>query len=201
LRLGIYGGSFDPVHIGHLLVAETVREQMKLDEIIWVPAALSPLKQANPPSSNRARLEMLRLAIGGHPQFSVDERELNRGGISYTVDTLRELHRERPDHTWFFLMGADSLIDFDRWKEPAEICRLASPIIVARGGEPPPDFNLLKAYLVEPRLLEITEQAIRMPQIQISSSELRQRASQGLSLRYRVPSSVDAYIRQHQLYR
>jgi nicotinate-nucleotide adenylyltransferase len=201
VRIGIYGGSFDPIHLGHLLVAETVREQLALDSIRWIPAYQSPLKQATPPTSATARLEMLRLAVADHPHFTVDDRELRRAGISYTVDTLRELHAEQPEVEWFLILGADSLTDLGKWKEPTTICQLALPIIVARGGHPLPSLDDLAPFMPPSRLALVATHTVTMPQIEISSRELRGRAAAGKSLRYRLPASVETYIRTRQIYR
>jgi nicotinate-nucleotide adenylyltransferase len=201
LRLGIYGGSFDPVHIGHLLVAETVRDQLKLDKILWIPAFQSPLKQNALPTDAKDRVEMLSLAIGGHPHFELDTREINRGGVSYTIDTIRTLQADQPGNEWFLVIGADSLIDLERWKEPAELCRLTMPVVVARGGMPPPDFNYFTKFVDSARLAAIQKHRIVMPEIEISSRDLRLRTALGQSIRYQVPASVEAFIRNKQLYR
>lgn len=201
MRIGIYGGSFDPIHIGHLLVAEMVREQVGLDKILFIPAFQSPLKLDYPPIGGRSRLEMLQLAIGGNPYFEVDDRELIRGGTSYTIDTLRELHSEKPDAEWFLLMGADSLVDLVRWKEPESLCRLAVPIVVARGGLPPPDLDSLRQFVDTNRMAMIERYVVNMPQLEISSRDLRNRILNQRSIRYQVPSSVEAYIRANELYR
>jgi nicotinate-nucleotide adenylyltransferase len=201
LRIGIYGGSFDPVHLGHLLVAETVREQVGLDKVLFIPAFQSPLKLDYPPISGRARLEMLQLAVGGNPFFEIDDRELQRGGISYTVDTLRELQREKPDVEWFLLMGGDSLVDLGRWKEPIELCKLAIPVVVARGGLPLPNLDNLLPFVDADRMAIIRSYVVKMPQLEISSRDLRFRVQNQRSIRYQVPASVEAYIRTHELYR
>jgi nicotinate-nucleotide adenylyltransferase len=201
LRIGIYGGSFDPVHFGHLLVAETVREQVGLDKVLFIPAFQSPLKLDYPPISGRARLEMLNLAVGGNPSFEVDDRELQREGISFTIDTLRELRNEKPDVDWFLLMGADSLVDLGRWKEPSELCKLAIPIIVARGGFPLPNLDSLLPFVDSDRMADILRFVVHMPQMEISSRDLRIRIQNHRSIRYQVPASVEAYIRTHELYR
>ncbi len=201
LRIGIYGGSFDPVHTGHLLVAETVREQMGLDKVLFIPAFQSPLKLDYPPTAGRARSEMLQLAIGGHPSFELDERELTRGGVSYTIDTIRELRSEQPDTEWYFLMGADSLADLGRWKEPEQLCSLAIPVVVTRGGCAPPDLKAIEPFLDSARMAIVRQHVVNMPQMEISSRDLRLRVQNKKSIRYQVPASVEAYIKTHNLYR
>jgi nicotinate-nucleotide adenylyltransferase len=201
VKIGIYGGSFDPVHLGHLLVAETVRDQLKLDQVLFIPAAQSPLKQGNIPTSAKNRVEMLRLAIGAHPAFEIDEREIQRGGISYTIETVRSLQSERPDATWFLLMGADSLRDFDKWKEPRELCRLTTPVVVARGGEPAPNLDRFAEFTDSERVEAIKHSTVTMPQLEISSRDIRRRVNEGRSIRYLVTAAVEAYIKNEGLYR
>ena len=218
MRIGIFGGSFDPIHVGHLMIAETAREQLRLDRVVFLPAAQSPLKQEVTPTDSKARVEMIRLAIGGHPQFMLDQREIDRGGVSYTVDTLKEMTSENfnlgdtsesdtaePDTAqpieWFFLIGGDSLEDFPRWKSPEEIVRLASMAVVARGGSPALDFSVLNPYCDADSVIEIINNQIKMPQIEISSSDIRNRIASGKSIRYLVPPAVAAYIDAKQLYR
>lgn len=199
-RIGIFGGSFDPIHWGHLLIAERCREQLNLDEVRFIPAALSPLKQDRPPTDGKQRMEMVRLAIGGNPYFTADDRELKRDGPSYTVDTLRELKRENPTAQLVFLMGADSLADLDRWREPEEICRLAFVAVVARGGLPEPDLSILKRYLpIEPST-RAEEHLVHVPEVQISSTQIRALVSDGRSVRYQVTPAVAAYIDAQHVY-
>lgn len=200
-RIGIYGGSFDPIHLGHLLVAETCREQLRLDEVRFIPAHVSPFKVDQYPSEDKQRLEMLQLAVAGHEFLKVDAREIERGGISYTVDTLRELHQEFPDAELFLLMGADSLADFLKWKEPDEICRLAWIIAVDRGGHADIAWHVLKGLLEPERFQQTIAKKVEMPLIELSSTEMRQRAAAGRSLRFRTPRAVEQYIVTNQLYR
>src|SRR5262245_26343708 len=132
MRLGLFGGSFDPVHYGHLLLAETCRESAQLDQVWFVPAAVSPHKQGHSVTVAAHRIQMLRLAIAGHSPFDVCDYEIARGGVSYTVDTLEEVRKKLPDAELFLLMGADSLADFPTWRQPERICELALPLIVHR---------------------------------------------------------------------
>ena len=201
MRIGIYGGSFDPVHYGHLLLAESCREQCQLDRIYFLPAAQSPHKRHVPVTAGKERVEMLRLATGGHESFEVKTWELDRGGVSYTVDTLRAIHAEEPHNAWFFLMGGDSLADFPTWREPAEICRLASLVVVDRPGSPRADLAGLASFVAAATLRELEGLRVDMPQIEISSSDLRQRVSSGKSIRFRTPRAVEAFIQANDLYR
>jgi len=200
MRLGICGGSFDPVHYGHLLLAECCREGANLERVLFLPAAVSPLKQERAMSSAKQRTEMLQLAIGGHEAFELSTLELDRGGVSYTVETLRQLTAERPGDELFLLLGADSLRDLPQWREPGEICRLANLVVVRRGGLPPLDYEVLREFVEPARRDFFRSLQVTMPLIELSSTEIRRRAAAGLSLRYRVPRAVEEYIRQQKLY-
>jgi nicotinate-nucleotide adenylyltransferase len=201
MRLGIYGGSFDPVHYAHLLLAETCREQAQLDEVWFVPNSLSPLKRSTPPASAKHRQEMLLLAIGGNEAFRLCSKEIDRGGVSFTVDTLEEIHAEHPHHELFFLLGADSLHDLPLWRSPERICELALPLVVQRHGSPTPDFTVLDKLLSPERMAQAQSMLVHMPLVDLSSTDLRQRAAEGRSLRYRTPRAVERYIETQGLYR
>jgi nicotinate-nucleotide adenylyltransferase len=201
MRIGIFGGTFDPVHFGHLLLAECCREQCRLDEVWFIPAATPPHKRRRATTPARQRVEMLELAIAGQDGLSIKTTEVDRGGVSYTVETLAAVHQQRPDAELFIIMGADSLADLPNWLEPRRICELALPVIVGRPGSPPPDDGPL-AELVSPgRLAEIRRHRVEMPLIELSSTEIRRRVAAGMSIRYRTPRAVEAYIANHGLYR
>jgi nicotinate-nucleotide adenylyltransferase len=199
-RIGILGGSFDPIHIGHLLIAEYAREQLQLTEVRFTPAAISPLKQDKQVTDAKHRVEMIRLAIGGNVHFELDERELRRVGPSYTVDTLAELKFEIPETELVFIMGADSLADLHAWREPERICQLAFLAIAARGGRPAPDLDQLRRYLPHDQVASAAEHILKLPQLEISSTDIRQRVRSGKSIRYQVPAAVEAYITAAKLY-
>lgn len=201
MLLGVFGGSFDPVHYGHLLLAETCREQCRLDQVLFVPAAVPPHKRSQPLSPARDRVEMLRLAIGGHDQLAVSTIEIDRGGVSYTIDTLEALSNEFPGAELFLLMGADSLRDLPTWREPQRLCSMALPVVMRRAGAPEPDLASLAAIVDGRRLAEIRRHQVEMPIIELSSTDLRARAAAGRSLRYRTPRAVEKYIETHRLYR
>ena len=200
MRLGLYGGTFDPVHLGHLILAECCRESAALDEIWFIPNARSPHKQGVSMSDEQHRVRMIQLAIGGHESFHIWTRELERGGLSYTVDTLIEIQARRPQDDLYLLMGADTFTDFPNWKQPDEICRLATPLVVGRPQSPPPDLSMISDWLPDARLDEIRERQIIMPLIDISSSDIRHRVRDGQSIRYRTPRAVEKYIETHGLY-
>ncbi len=201
MRLGILGGSFNPVHYGHLLLAECCREQRALDQVWFLPTAVAPHKVHVSPAPAEQRVEMLELAIGGHAAFGVCRHEVDRGGVNYTVDTLAHLAAEDAARELFFLMGADSLADLPNWREPARICQLALPLVVRRGGAPEPDFACLSSVVTPARLDEIRREQVEMPRIDLSASEIRARVAASQSIRFRTPRAVEEYIRAQGLYR
>lgn len=186
MRLGLFGGSFDPVHNGHLSLANCCADQAGLDAVWFVPAAVQPFKPHGPVASDADRVAMLRLATAERDDFVVSTTETDRGGFSYTVDTLRQIHAERPEAKLFFLMGADSLNDLPKWREPEEILRLATPMVVQRPGE------TLDS--------EIEHVRVEMTPVDISSSAIRERLSHGEPIDELVPDAVAQYIRQSRLY-
>ena len=199
-RVGWFGGSFDPVHIGHLWIAEAAREQLRLDEVRFVPAATNPLKPSGPKADDASRSEMLRLATSGNDAFVVDPRELQRGEVSFTVETLRRWSSESPNAKTFLLIGGDSLADFERWSEPTEILRLATLAVVRRGGMGELDYSFVES-IAEPSVAnDIRRSEIRMPEIELSSTEIRERIRERKSIRYRVPAAVAAMIEASGLY-
>jgi nicotinate-nucleotide adenylyltransferase len=200
-KIGILGGSFDPVHWGHLLLAETCREQCGLDEIWFLPASTPPHKLRQQLSSAAHRVAMLQLAIAGHAALRVSTLEIDRGGVSYTVQTLGELTQRYPQDEFYFLMGADSLQDLPTWYQPQEICRLAIPVVVRRAGAPEPDLDVLQAVTTPERLASIRAHQAQMPLIELSSTAIRQAVAAGRSIRYQTPRAVEKYIQTQRLYR
>lgn len=200
MRLGMFGGSFDPVHYGHLLLAEICREECRLDQVWFVPAATAPHKRNKGHASDSQRLEMLRLAVAGQETFQVSDVEIERGGISYTVDTLQTIRAQRPTDELFFLIGADSLDDFHNWREPKTICQLATIIVVDRHGWQPVDLERFADFADPQRLEEIRKHRVEFPLIEISSTDIRHRAAAGKSIRFRLPRAVEKYIETNKLY-
>lgn len=186
--LGVLGGSFDPVHFAHLVVAERVREALGLDRVLFVPAARQPLKAHGPVAAGAARLEMLRLAIAGNPGFVASAAELERGGTSYTVETLEELAREEPERRLFLILGSDAYALVERWRRFADVQRLARLVVVPRAGAPAPSSG--------PDV-----QTVQVPALAISASDIRARVARGASIRCLVPDSVRAFILDRGLYR
>lgn len=200
MRIGIFGGSFDPVHLGHQWIAESALESLALDHVRWIPAATNPLKRKGPEVSGEDRLQMVRLAVSGCEQHIVDDRELRRGGVSYTVDTMEELAAEYPDADLFLILGSDSLAEIRQWHRPEHLLELALPAVVRRGGGMEIDLSTLDGLLNDERIALARASIIRMPLIEVSSSELRERIVAGRSIRFRVPRAVEAMIDAQQLY-
>jgi nicotinate-nucleotide adenylyltransferase len=202
MRIGIFGGSFDPVHNGHLGLARCCQRQASLDEVWFTPAAVQPLKQQGPRARQDDRLAMLELALASEPgsplpqnSWRICRLEIDRGGLSYTVDTLRQIHAERPEDELFVLLGSDTLSDLGSWREPEEIFRLARPLFVHRAGAPQAE--------VLPSISggRVVPQAVEMPAMTVSSSEIRRRIAAGQPIDELVPPAVAAYISQNGLYR
>jgi nicotinate-nucleotide adenylyltransferase len=201
MRIGVFGGTFDPVHLGHLIVAEQCREQGRLDQVRFVPAASPPHKQGQPVTPFARRVEMLALAIAGQPAFRIDELEKDRPGPSYTVHTLEEIHRREPGAELFLPVGSDTLLDLPSWYQPARIVELAALLVTARPGWPVPPLADVEAALRLPPGARLRVEVVEAPQIDIASRDLRRRAAEGRSLRYLVPRAVEAYIHDKHLYR
>jgi len=197
VRLGVLGGTFDPVHTGHLVLAEQAREQLRLDRVLWVPAGDPWRKAGEPVSPAEDRLVMVRLAIEGNDGFEVSTTELDRAGPTYTLDTLQQLRGEYAAEELFFLLGLDALADLPNWHKPAELIRLALLGVARRGDEQPRSAELERQMPG----LEERVRWVEMPRLDISGTELRRRASEGRSLRYLVPPAVASYVREHGLYR
>lgn len=200
LRIGILGGSFDPIHSGHLILAEQCRQQAQLDQVWFVPCAQQPLKDRNTITTDRQRCEMIELAIAGHESFHLSKIELERGGISYTVDTLEQIQQLHPKAQLFLLMGEDSLKTFSRWKSPERICELAIPLVVNRPGEQRADLSCFKALTDSSRYQQIESYRIVSPLIEVSSSDLRNKIAASQSVRYLLPRAVEKYIETQKLY-
>jgi nicotinate-nucleotide adenylyltransferase len=200
MRLGIFGGTFDPVHFGHLLLAECCREQCRLDAVWFLPTAVPPHKQDRLPTPVPQRIEMLELAIVGNSAFSVCRYEADRGGVNYTVDTLAHFRNEDPSRELFLLLGADMLADLPSWRNVARVCELALPVAVRRPGCASVDFDCLAGIAGPQRIELMRSHQVEMPEVGISSTELRRRVGAGQSTRYRTPRAVELYIETHKLY-
>ncbi|MEO7299201.1 MAG: nicotinate-nucleotide adenylyltransferase [Verrucomicrobiota bacterium] len=188
-RIGLFGGSFDPVHLGHLLVAQAAQEELKLDRIFFVPAAQSPFKPETKPTSAAERLKLLRLALAGNSRAEVDDQEIKRGGISYTIDTVRDYARRFPQVKLFYLIGADNVALLPKWREGNELATLAEFLIIPRPGEP-------QVQIPAPFRGEFLS---GFP-LGVSSSQIRARVKAGLSVEQLVPPTVAEAIRNNHLY-
>jgi nicotinate-nucleotide adenylyltransferase len=200
MRIGVFGGTFDPVHLGHLILAEQCREQAALDQVWFLPSARPPHKLDQPFSPFAYRAEMLALALAGHSAFRVEELEKDRPGPSYTADTLDELARLHPGNEWCLLLGADTLADLPQWHEPARIIASASLLVAARPGSGVVSAEELRHELHLPTNAPLRVQIAHVPLIDISSTDLRRRVAEGRSIRYLVPRSVECYIQTKRLY-
>lgn len=197
VRLGVMGGSFDPIHIGHLIMAESVRETLALDSVLFVPVSRQPLKKGKPVTSASHRAAMLELAILGNPHFSLSRVDIERAAPSYTVDTLSLLREEWPGAKMWFIVGADSLATFPTWREPDGILAQSRLAVVRR-----PDVTLDLPQLEEqlPGLQDRIDW-VDAPLIGVSATDLRHRIAEGRSIRYQVPDMVREYIDREGLYR
>lgn len=200
MRIGVFGGSFDPVHLGHLRLAEACCEQARLDRVEFTPAAQQPHKPHGPVANGEHRLAMLRLAIKGVPQFEVSTAELDRRGVSYTVDTLRAIQAASPGAELFLLLGADALADLPNWREAGAICQLAVPLVVRRAGHAAPDYDVLAPLLSPAQLADARRVQVQLPETPISSSEIQRLIAEDGAWQPLVPTAVAQYIRQHGLY-
>ncbi|HJR15966.1 MAG TPA: nicotinate-nucleotide adenylyltransferase [Gemmatimonadales bacterium] len=185
--IGLFGGSFDPVHHGHLIVGQVAAEKLKLDSLRFLPAREQPFKVGRHRASPEHRAAMLALALEGAPGFTVERSELTRSGPSYTVDTLRDLREREPGAQFVLLVGADAAAELPAWREAQRLPELARIVVFGRPGSPVPSLPWIKA-------------TVEVPVIEISATEVRRRARQGQSLRYWVPDVVAEYISTHQLY-
>ncbi|MDP2662854.1 MAG: nicotinate-nucleotide adenylyltransferase [Dehalococcoidia bacterium] len=198
-RVGLLGGTFDPVHLGHLIVAEDVRVQLGLDQVLFLPARQSPLKQDRQCSPVDDRLAMTELAVASNPYFAVSRVELERGLPSYTVETVQYLLEQLgPGAVLYFMVGLDQAAQLPRWKDPDVLLDLCQLVFMTRPGWQPLDYEMLETYI--PRSRERTI-VVTVPAIGISSTEIRRRVSQGLSIRYLVPEAVEEYVLGRGLYR
>lgn len=199
-RLGVLGGTFDPIHFGHLVAAEAAAEVLDLDRVLFVPCGRPPHRPAGQTTPAEHRYLMTVLATAGNPRFRVSRMELDRPGPSYTVDTLEELRAELgPDVALIFIVGADAFLGMDRWKDRERILELAEVAVVSRPGW---NDGAVEARLqAMPAHLAARVRHLDIDPLNISARELRRRLSQGRSVRYLLPQQVLDYIQQHGLYR
>jgi nicotinate-nucleotide adenylyltransferase len=187
MTIGLFGGSFDPIHHGHLIVAQVLLETLRLEQLRFIPAREQPFKHGRHAAPVEHRLAMLRLAVAGVDRFAVETVEVERPGPSYTVDTLRALRAREPEAEFTLLIGADAAASFHRWHEAAAIPALARVVAFSRDG-------------VLPAEAEFVREVVEVPALGISATDIRQRVRAGQPIRYWVPGPVAEYISAHQLY-
>jgi nicotinate-nucleotide adenylyltransferase len=188
-KIGLYGGSFDPVHLGHLLVAQAACEEMGLERLFFVPAAQSPFKPGMTPTPAAERLRLLRLALAGKSNYEIDEQEILRGGVSYTIDTVRNYAQRFPQAELFYLIGADHVPSLGKWREAGELARLAQFVAIPRPGEPEASFPLPYRGCT-----------LRGFPLGVSASQIRERIKAGLTIDHLVAPAVAEAIRNYRLY-
>ena len=200
-RIAIFGGSFDPVHVGHLDVAEAALCRHKLDLVFFVPARLQPHKPTEPHASGEQRLEMISLAIRTNPQFAVSDCEIRRPGKSFTVDTIREFRAALgPDAALFLIIGSDSLRDFSRWHGVNELASLCEIIVAARPNEPLSNIDALSECLAPEQIESMKRLSITATANPTSATEIRRRRTQGEKITELVPAAVEDYVARNNLY-
>ena len=198
LRVGVFGGTFDPVHVGHLIAAEEARVDLSLDQVLFIPAGQPWFKTGRPVTVADHRLAMVELAVAPNPSFRVSDTEIRRPGPTYTADTLEELRGELgPDVEMYVILGLDALAELGRWYRPDRVLEMATVIGMRRPGThefDPQSLETISARAASGAVI------LDSPLIEVSGAELRRRVSEGRSIKYLVPDSVEDYIREHALY-
>lgn len=189
LRKGVLGGTFNPPHVAHLIVAHVVQETLQLDEVVLVPTARHAFK-GDADAEPRHRAAMTELAVAGDAVLTADRLEVHRGGTSYTVETLRELREREPETRWHLVLGSDNLADLHEWREVERLPELAAIVVTTRGDGEAPELPF-----------DGRASFVPVPALEISSTAIRRRVAGGRSIRYWVPPGVEAYIAEHGLYR
>lgn len=212
MKIGLFGGTFDPIHWGHLRSAEEAREAFGLDRVLFIPAAEPPHKREEVATPARDRANMVRLAIARHPRFGLSDVEIARGGRSYTIDTLRHFRSRRPRHAYYFIIGLDAFWEIGSWKEYEQLFSFCHFIVTSRPGADSGRFGRLPVALQKLFCYDRKKKAYRhgsgtyvfflkLTDIAISASDIRRRMRAGGSIRYLVPPEVERYIRRRRLYR
>jgi len=198
MKTGLFGGTFDPIHLGHLIIAEDVREKLGLDRVIFIPAWHPWLKADREITDGQCRLEMVNLAVASNPNFEVSDAEMERPGSSYTVDTVELMRREfGSGEELYFIAGSDVVADMPRWKDPKRVMSLCRIVGVRRPGASEIDVEALRPLIPA---VSSCLRVVDVPQVDISSTAIRERIRAGLSIRYLVTDEVAEYIHEHKLY-
>ncbi|HEY8362688.1 MAG TPA: nicotinate-nucleotide adenylyltransferase [Tissierellaceae bacterium] len=198
MKIGIMGGTFDPIHIGHLILAESARESLNLNKIIFIPTGINPFKIDKNTASPVHRLEMLKLAIESNEHFTISSIEIERSGITYTIDTMKALREKYKEDELYFIVGSDIVFQIEKWKDFKDIFKLCKFVLVNRPGN---DCNEIDNKIKELNLrYAISFIRINSPYIDISSSDIRNRIKNNKSIKYLVPLKVEEYIKKNNLY-
>lgn len=199
-KVGLLGGSFNPIHVGHLVLAEAAREQLGLERVLLVPNSLPPHKAAETMAPAADRLRMVELAVADHPALEACDVELRREGASYSLHTVRGLLSEHPDWDVHFLIGADTLPELPTWYRIRELAELCKFVVANRPGESPDCFDALRPALTAEQIAGMRRRVIAIPPMGVSSTEIRRRVREGTSIRCLVPEAVRQYILEQGLY-
>lgn len=197
-KIGLLGGSFNPIHYGHLLLADSARDQFGLDQVVFIPAGTNPFKTGDMDPGRDHRLAMVELAIADNPYFSVSTIELDQPGVNYTIETIRRIKAAAPCEDYYFITGADILFEIDRWREAPVLLKSISLITTFRPGYSDAKLDERIAELIEHYGADISKLAEM--EMDISSTTIRQRVKEGYSIKYLMPPAVEAYINEHGIY-
>lgn len=198
MKIAVMGGTFDPIHNGHLIVAEYVRTSLKLDKVIFIPSGVHPFKNNKNITEGKKRLDILSLAIKSNEYFDISTMEINREGITYTIDTIKELKEIYKEDAVYFIIGSDIIFEIEKWKGFEELIELCKFILLYRPGKNEDKIENRIEELKKLYGLEFTR--VEAPLIEISSTEIRERVKEDLSIKYLVPEIVEDYIYKHKLY-
>ena len=199
MRVGILGGTFDPIHLSHLLIAENARTSLELEEVVFIPTGQPWMRPDAPLSPSHHRMNMVRIAVASNPFFRASSMEIDRPGPTYTVDTLEELRRGADEgDSFFFILGVDALQEFPQWKEPGRVLELCTLVLAKRPGWG--DLDMAPLSFVDPSAAQKVVM-LETPAMDISGTEIRRRVALGLSVRYQVPEEVERYMKHYGLYR
>lgn len=199
MKIGILGGTFDPIHTGHLIIGEYARISMGLDKVVFIPCGTHPFKNKDRVTSNEKRCEMIELAIKSNPYFEISTMEMERTGVNYTIDTIKNLKKEYKNSEIYFIIGSDILFQIEKWKDFEELFKMCKFILFHRIDEEKEE--ILKKTNTLKKLYNMNIEKIEAPIFPISSSEIRERIKKGLSIKYLVKEEVEKYILKNNLYK